>query len=267
MLPSLTVAFVLGLLCGAQISFFPLSVIALLVGIAVGFSILERACYIDSPSALLLYTGLLCGVLYWSLATSTSESSRISPHPHETVQASIVGRIVTSVQHSAGRQVILVQTDDRDSESRRIRLVWRDPGITLHHGDRISFRGKLHGPRGSLNPGGFDYAAYLERQGIDFLSTVSGAQAVTLLDAERQIGLWSLWNRIDHWRATIRAAAIKTLNQPTRGLFLGMIIGERGDLEPDLQDWFMVTGTVHLLSISGSHLGLVALVVFWLMRR
>ncbi|MDF0672796.1 MAG: DNA internalization-related competence protein ComEC/Rec2 [Nitrospira sp.] len=267
MLPSLTAAFVLGLLCGAQISFFPFSIIVLLAGIAVGFSILERACYIDSTSALLLYAGLLCGVVYWSLATPTSEFSRLSPHPHEPVQASIGGRIVAPVQHSAGRQTILLQTDDTDSESRRIRLVWRDPGITLHHGDRIVFRGKLHGPRGSLNPGGFDYTAYLERQGIDLLGTVSGAQAVTLLDAERPIGLWSLWNRIDHWRATIRAAAIKALNQPTRGLFLGMIIGERGYLEPELQDWFMVTGTVHLLSISGSHLGLVALVVFWLGRR
>ena len=46
-----------------------------------------------------------------------------------------------------------------------------------------------------------------------------------------------------------------------------MIIGERGYLDQELQDWFMVTGTVHLLSISGSHLGLVAIVAFWLVRR
>ena len=92
----------------------------------------------------------------------------MSPPLHETVQASIVGRVIAPVQHSVGRQTILVQTDESDSASRRIRLVWRDPGITLHHGDRISFRGKLHRPRGSLNPGGFDYAAYMDRQGIDF---------------------------------------------------------------------------------------------------
>lgn len=267
MLPSLTATFVLGLLCGAQFSFFPLSVLVLLVGLAVGFSIFERVGSIDSPSALALYSCLLAGVVYWSLTIPPSVSLQLSPPLHETVQASIVGRIVAPVQHGAGRQTILVQTDEGDSESRRIRLVWRDPGLTLHHGDRISFRGNLHGPRGSLNPGGFDYAAYLERQGIDMLATVSGAQAVTLVDAERPTGLWSLWNRIDHWRTTIRAAAIKTLNQPTRGLFLGMIIGERGYLEPELQDWFMTTGTVHLLSISGSHLGLVALVVFWSVKR
>lgn len=234
MLPALTAAFFLGLLCGAQLSFFPLSIIVLLAGIAVGFGILERVGSIDSPSALLLYTGLLSGVVYWSLTVPMSGSPQMSPSLHETVQASVVGRVIAPVQHSVGRQTILVQTDESDSESRHIRLVWRDPGITLHHGDRISFQGKLHRPRGALNPGGFDYAAYMERQGVDLLTTVTGAQAVTLLEAEPQIGLWSVWNRIDHWRDTIRAAAVKALSQPTRGLFLGMIIGERGYLEQHL---------------------------------
>ncbi|HWF60309.1 MAG TPA: DNA internalization-related competence protein ComEC/Rec2 [Nitrospira sp.] len=267
MLPSLTAVFVLGLLCGTQISFFPLSVIALLACIAVGFSILERVGYIDSPSALLLYSSLFSGLVYWTLTTPTPESPRMSPLLQETVQTSVVGRVIAPVQHGVGRQTIVVQIAESNSESRRIRLVWRDPGFTLHHGDHISFRGKLHRPRGSLNPGGFDYAAYMDRQGINFLTTVTGAQAVTLLEAETSIELWSLWNRIDHWRAMIRAAAISTLSQPTRGLFLGMIIGERGYLEQELQDWFMVTGTVHLLSISGSHLGLVAIVVLWLVKR
>lgn len=267
MLPSLATVFFIGLLCGAYISCFPLSVIVLLAGIAVGFSILERVGYIDSPSALLLYSSLLSGVVYWILTTPTPESPQMSLSLHGAVQASVVGRVIAPVQHSVGRQTILVETDGLDSESRRIRLVWRDPAITLHHGDRISFLGKLHRPRGSLNPGGFDYAAYMERQGIDLLTTVTGAQAVTLLDAETHIGLWSFWNRIDHWRATIRAAAINTLSQPTRGLFLGMIIGERGYLEQELQDWFMATGTVHLLSISGSHLGLVAIVALWMVKR
>jgi competence protein ComEC len=267
MLPPLAAVFVLGLLCGAQLSFFPLSVIVLLAGIAVGFSLLERARHIDSRSTLLLYSTLLLGIIYWSLATPMSEPRPTLPPLHETVQASVNGRVIAPVQHSVGRQTILVLTDESDSQAKRIRLVWRDPGLTLHHGDHIAFRGKLHRPRGALNPGGFDYAAYVERQGIDRMTTVTGAQAVTLLDTETSIGLWSVWSRIDHWRASIRAAALSTLSQPTRGLFLGMIIGERGYLDHELQDWFMVTGTVHLLSISGSHLGLVAIVAFWLVRR
>src|SRR6478609_5278306 len=104
MLPALTAAFFLGLLCGAQLSFFPLSIIVLLAGIAVGFGILERVGSIDSPSALLLYTGLLSGVVYWSLTVPMSGSPQMSPSLHETVQASVVGRVIAPVQHSVGRQ-------------------------------------------------------------------------------------------------------------------------------------------------------------------
>ena len=77
---------------------------------------------------------------------------------------------------------------------------------------------------------------------------------------------WAIWNLFDRWRGNIRLAAVQTLSQPALGLYLGIIIGDRGYLDPELRDQFMATGTVHLLSISGSHLGLVALLIFSVVR-
>ncbi|MBS0150515.1 MAG: DNA internalization-related competence protein ComEC/Rec2 [Nitrospira sp.] len=178
----------------------------------------------------------------------------------ETVQT---GRVIVPVQHGVSRQTLLLQTDDG---TMRLRLVWRSSGLTLHHGDRVAVHGRYHPPRGTLNPGGFDYAAYLEHQGIDLVGTIVGAQAVTLLESGAVSLRWRGWNQIDRWRTSIREASIRSIRQPALGLVLGMIIGERGYLEQELQDWFMATGTIHLLSISGSHLGLVAAVVYWVVR-
>ena len=124
----------------------------------------------------------------------------------------------------------------------------------------------LRRPSGSLNPGGFDYAVYLERQGIDAIATVTGSEAVQFLESGRAHAWWAIWNQFDRWRGSIRLAALQTLPQPALGLYAGIIIGDRGYLDPDLRDQFMVTGTVHLLSISGSHLGLVALLIFAVVR-
>ncbi len=55
MLPSLAVAFLIGLVCGAQVQFFPLSVLTVLVVMAVGLSLVERNGYLTTPSALVLY--------------------------------------------------------------------------------------------------------------------------------------------------------------------------------------------------------------------
>jgi competence protein ComEC len=262
MLPPLAVAFLIGLVCGAHVPFFPLSIMAALFAMAVGFSLVERAGYLSTGSALILYLSVLAGVIYWSLTTAP-----MSRHPsaavHSVDDTVITGRVIIPVQHGPGRQTMILETDDGAT---RLRLVWRNPGITLHHGDRVTVHGRYHPPRGGLNPGGFDYATYLEHQGIDLAGTIVGAQSVTLLEFGDVSLRWRVWNHIDHWRTGIREAAIQSVRQPALGVVLGMIIGERGYIEQELQDWFMATGTVHLLSISGSHLGLVAAVVYGVVR-
>jgi competence protein ComEC len=267
MLPSLTAAFLLGLLCSSQVSFYPVGIVGLLVVIAGGLSLLERAALIDSRQALTLYGALLAGVLYWSLATPSSHPQREFSDPSQSAYSEVTGRVVSPVRHGSGRQTVLLRIDESLSMSRLVRVVWRDPDRTLFQGDRISFRAKIHRPRGALNPGGFDYAAYLERQGVEAVATVAGAGAISILESGREAWSWAVWNRIDRWRVVIQEAAVHTLPQPALGIFLGIIIGERGFIQPELEEWFMTTGTVHLLSISGSHLGLVALVVFWVVKQ
>jgi competence protein ComEC len=263
MLPSLAVAFLLGLVCGAQVSSFPLSVLSTLIAMAVGLSLVERTGRLNTGSALILYLAVLSGVVYWSM--TVPPPSHQPSAVHLSVDHSVMtGRVILPVQHGAGRQTMILRTDDGTT---RLRLVWRNPAFTVHQGDRVAVHGRYHPPRGGLNPGGFDYAAYLEHQGIDLVGTVVGAQAVTLLESGSVNMRWRVWNQIDHWRTGIREASIHSVRQPALGIVLGMIIGERGYIEQELQDWFMATGTVHLLSISGSHLGLVAAVVYWIVKR
>ena len=266
MLPSLAVAFLIGLVCGAQVPYFPLSVLTFLLALAVGLSLAERACALTTQSTRVLYISLLVGVIYWSM-TTPPPSQGSSAVAHAVGGSVITGRVIAPIQHGAGRQTMILRIEDGRPQPAHLRLVWRNPGLTLHHGDRVAVHGRYHPPRGGLNPGGFDYATYLEHQGIDLVGTVVGAQAVTLLESGAVSLRWRVWNHIDHWRTTIREASIHSLRQPALGIVLGMIIGERGYIEQELQDWFMATGTVHLLSISGSHLGLVAAVVYWMVRR
>ncbi|MCP9446421.1 MAG: DNA internalization-related competence protein ComEC/Rec2 [Nitrospira sp.] len=267
MLPSLAVAFLLGLVCGSYLPFFPLSICVFLAGLAVGAGLLERAGLIESQRATVLYGSLLAGVLYWVAATPFPQPAPLSHDHLISPRATVIGRIVAPVQHGPGRQTLLVRIEEPDSGAQIVRLVWRDPGQAVLYGDLISFRAKLRRPTGLLNPGGFDYAAYLKYQRIDVTASVNGVEAVQVLASGAETWRWFAGNRIDRWRSTIRRAAVASLAQPALGIFLGIIIGERGYLEQDLQEWFMTTGTVHLLSISGSHLGLVAVAVFWIVKE
>ena len=265
MLPSLTVAFIAGLLVGSQIPYFPLSASFLLFFAALGAFVLERFNWFTVRQATWLYGALLAGAVYWAVAVNLAPHGPMVDHSSDAV-IEVTGRIVAPVQQAPDRLVMIIRSDAASGASRDVRLTWRTPDRLFYQGDRVRFRAMLRRPSGSLNPGGFDYAAYLERQGVDAIATVTGSEAVQFLESGRAHAWWAIWNQFDRWRGSIRLAALQSLPQPALGLYVGIIIGDRGYLDPDLRDQFMVTGTVHLLSISGSHLGLVALLIFSVVR-
>jgi len=269
MLPSLTLAFTCGLALGSLIPYFPLSGSFLLILTALVLTILEERHLVTGSRATVWLCCVLMGILYWTVFIHASPNVQfVEAEP--TLLESYTGRIIAPVQQMPDRSVMVVRRDGVMPDSgipRVIRLTWRVPERFLFQGDRIRFSTKLRGPHGALNPGGFDYAGYLRRQGIEALASVTGAGGVELLESGRASIWWGIWNQFDRWRGSIRLAALHSISQPALGLFLGIIIGERGYLDPELRDQFMVTGTVHLLSISGSHLGLVALLTFVLVKR
>ena len=262
MLPFLTLAFIGGLALGSLISYYPLSISLLLCVLAAALTLAEAGRRIAAVAATVFFGSVLCGVVYWFLAVE-GRVEQAFHEPSTAVFQSCIGRVIAPVQYSPGRMTTVVRCDaEQGGRPRIVRLTWREADRRLFQGDRIGTRARLRAPAGSLNPGGFDYAAYLERQGIDAVATVNGLEAVEVLESGRDSRRWSMWNQFDRWRDAIRLSALHSLQQPALGLFLGVVIGERGYLDPDVRDQFMITGTVHLLSISGSHLGLVAMLAF-----
>ncbi|RPH81806.1 MAG: DNA internalization-related competence protein ComEC/Rec2 [Nitrospiraceae bacterium] len=268
MLPSLTVAFIIGLLIGSQFPYFPLSASFLLLLAGLGAVATEQLGQFSARKVTWLYGALLMGVVYWAVVDHLTAPDPMAEHLFDA-PIDVTGRIVAPVQQAPDRLVMIIRSDDpgdTSGASRHIRLTWRMPERVFFQGDRVGFRAMLRRPSGSLNPGGFNYAMYLERQGIDAIATVTGPEAVQFLEPGHTHVWWAIWNQFDRWRGSIRVAALQTLPQPALGLYVGIIIGDRGYLDPELRDQFMVTGTVHLLSISGSHLGLVALLIFAVVR-
>jgi competence protein ComEC len=268
MLPSLTLAFICGLTLGSLIPYAPVSIMVALTLAALALSGLDATHRPQAGRGTAWFGCVLLGIVYWFMTVEAP----VRPHVQDRgpdVFESCTGRIIAPVQIAADRLSALVRCEPSPERKQPlvVRLTWRAPDRLLFEGDRIAVRAKLRAPSGSLNPGGFDYATYLERQGIDGVATLNGIEAVDVLESGRDSVRWTIWNRFDRWRAAIRQSAVQSLSQPALGVYLGVIIGDRGYLDPEVRDEFMVTGTVHLLSISGSHLGLVAMLSFLMVRR
>ena len=247
----------------------------LLVFVAGVLSWSEKKAFVSGKQGLILYACALFGVGYWLLGAATNHGVDLPLHTGQR-EVTLSGVVTAPVEHSPGRvtMVVAVESVERDKMRRQVhgklRLTWLpcetgsecEPDTDVFRGDGIRVRARMRAPFGTRNPGGFDYGAYLRDHGIHAVASVRGPGRIQVqhpgVSAFRE---W-VWWQIDRWRNQVRQAAISTLQQPARGLFLGMIVGEQNDIPPDVRDDFMTTGTVHIISISGSHLGLLAFVSF-----
>ncbi len=111
MLPSLTVAFIAGLLVGSQIPYFPLSSSFLLLLVALGAVVLERLNRFSVHQATWLYSALLLGVVYWAVCVNLPAHVLMAEHSSNAV-VEVTGRIVAPVQQAPDRMVMIVRSDD-----------------------------------------------------------------------------------------------------------------------------------------------------------
>lgn len=107
---------------------------------------------------------------------------------------------------------------------------------------------------------GFDYPAYLARQGI---SGLVRAREVRVLDGPAPAGPAAI-------AATARSWLLGGLNQmvpePEAALGAGILLGVRSSIAPEVADAFAVAGLTHVVAISGWNIAIVAAIVGALLR-
>ena len=130
-------------------------------------------------------------------------------------------------------------------------------------GDRVWVRGKLELPLPATNPDGFDYKAFLYRQGIH--ATLAARREGDV----RRIGRATvppLTQAASAVRGVVERRVRSHMSPDDAALLLGMLLSERSRVNADLVDAFTRTGTVHILSVSGMHVAVVAALLLWLFR-
>lgn len=140
----------------------------------------------------------------------------------------------------------------------RIRTSWYRTPHVVQGGQCWRFTLKLKAARGSQNPHGFDYEGWLFRQGIGANAVVKSASP-----CETDTGFYPVLRWREHIRARIHAALPQT---PGRAVLLALVLGDAAGLRDADWDAFRLTGTSHLVAISGFNLAIVAGFVFFVLR-
>lgn len=140
-----------------------------------------------------------------------------------------------------------------------IRLVI-PPDLKFQYGDFIRFHTTIKNVHNFNNPGVFDYKKYLNLQGIYAIGYISDNSKIVLL---RQKTANCARSHLESFRNYLKRIIYNNASSPQREIIEAMTIGNQNEIPADIRDNFNKTGTAHILSISGLHIGMVSAIAFF----
>lgn len=165
-------------------------------------------------------------------------------------------RVVDSPKATGDSIVFLIETAGDPRVPPRVRVSWFKPRHVPAIGEVWELELRLQRPRGTFNPGVFDYESWLFREKIHATGYV--------VDGKRNRLLWSGTSTgLDRFRQRFAARAVAAAGSTeTAGVLAAVGVGLRHQVSREQWDRFAVSGTSHLMAISGLHVGLAALASF-----
>jgi len=133
---------------------------------------------------------------------------------------------------------------------------------TLSYGKILKMEGNFIRPQSAPFPGSFDYNKYLKSQGINSLFICSSYKSIGYAGFPFNIyrKIYSLRNSA----LNSLCSGINTAN--TKAFLAGFFFGCRQGISKQMKQVFLRSGTIHILAISGLHVGILALILLFLFR-
>ncbi len=133
--------------------------------------------------------------------------------------------------------------------------------LLLKPGDQLAFDVGIRTLRNNANPRVFDYKQYLINRNIHYQGFVKqGGWIQTGSD-----GLPWYWQRA----AQLRTHSMSVINRhiqslDSKAVLSAMLLGIRSLISDELYDAYTDTGAVHVLAVSGLHVGIFSMILHWL---
>ncbi|WP_448698046.1 ComEC/Rec2 family competence protein [Mucilaginibacter sp. AW1-3] len=130
------------------------------------------------------------------------------------------------------------------------------------YGDELLIPANFTPVEPPLNPAEFNYKAYLAHQNIYQQSFLAAQQVVIINHNQGNVLVSSALRLRRHFVEKLRNSIRDT---DALAVASTIILGYRADLRKEVQEAYSKTGTMHLLSVSGMHVGLIYLLISFIL--
>lgn len=135
-----------------------------------------------------------------------------------------------------------------------LNIAKRDSVVNLKVGNHINVIGNIYKNKSPSNPNLFDYGKYLENQEI-----YAQVYSKKIIIGKYEPGLWADFS---NFRETIiKNLKLSGISKNELNVLAALILGQQQDISPEILKDYQYAGAVHVLSVSGLHVGFILLFI------
>ncbi|WP_236552310.1 ComEC/Rec2 family competence protein [Flavobacterium sp. 9R] len=217
--------------------------------------------------AAILFLSFAVGIGILVTHTDSNRKNNYSNHPTVYEKANWIEVVVREKLKSSpqnNRYIAYVQNVNNQSLEGKILITTPKTNNTkeIVVGHRLRFKTKLIKTEKPKNPNQFDYSAYLKNKQI---------YAQAFLPTEDIHYHQALIKDVWYYSATLRNTIVTHLEQSgfdkkALPVAMALLLGQQQDIDPNITKDYQYAGAVHILSVSGLHIGFIVLFINFLMR-
>ena len=211
---------------------------------------------------------LILGWLRMDQVQSNLSGVLKSLRPVDNTAVNVVGKVNSFSKTRWGKfryaiQATIIKPIDQTLHNSLILYLYSRDSLKVESGDSLKLQSVefslMSGPR---NPGDFDFQRYYLRHGIFGRLSISDTTEIAIIagkvnPVEKSIHAAQTW---------IRRRLNLQLDPASSGLLTALILGDKSDLDPDLIKNFQTIGVVHVLAVSGLHVGYILIILMLVVR-
>ncbi len=216
------------------------------------------------------------GVLWAGLSLNLIRIQRTHRTLDQPNQSVWTGRIISEPLTRKQNLKMALQIHSRADSSQLLRPTFKvlayikkdSNALKLHSGDALLFKGRFIKPAGPKNPGEFNYQNYLNNQGINYLVFI-GKNRWEILSSNKSFSLTRIFSGFR--RYLLQQLRNNGLHGNEYAVAAAILLGDDQLIDPKIYQNYAAAGAVHILCVSGMHVGIIFLIfsqlLFFLNRK
>lgn len=209
----------------------------------------------------------LISVLISNIQITLLEKSFDEKYQNVGENLEIVGTIISNPIDKQYKNQYTLKVEEingnKEYKNTNLQLNVKKEKETLNYGDKIIVKGNFEEANTARNEGGFDYKQYLKSKNIYGIVAVDKKDIETI--NKNNVGVIDLLaNKV---RNSMKRKIEQNLPNETNELLSGMLIGEKSNLQKEIQEDFRDSSLSHVLAISGMHVSYVMIGITFVINK